>query len=350
MTRAARQLLRVGAVGAVGAAMGAVLTLGALAFARSDEEATKVRAEPDAGVASAFVVRARRGEVLAPGVEDIESMCALLTSCERLPIPRALVPPDFQACTRKMADDLTSASAVGFSLTMRECGLTSSSCASLRSCALHGARRDACRGRGRQGAVGFCDVEGRALTCWHDEVMAVRDCRRGGENCTAENGEARCSLGPCDADASVGAPRCSASGTHVMRCESGRWVSLDCLAFGLACRTAPDGTASCATNGPPCSGANRCEGEVAIRCFNHREVRVDCAAAGLSCNGAPDAATVGACTAPPPPTPACTPDEKARCEGATIRYCYAGTARSYSCKALGFRSCELGKDGVRCAS
>ncbi|MDP9033209.1 MAG: hypothetical protein M3O50_00240, partial [Myxococcota bacterium] len=62
---------------------------------------------------------------------------------------------------------------------------------------------------------------------------------------------------------------------------------------------------------------------------------------------------VGACTAPlapPQRAPACNPDDKARCEGAVIHYCYAGTERSYSCKALGFRSCELGKNGVRCAS
>src|SRR5579864_2990510 len=111
-----------------------------------------------------FVAAARRGEVAVPSVDEIEHMCALLTSCDKLPIPSTLFPSDFQACVTKMTEEMASPSAVLFSLTMRECALKADSCASLRDCALHGASADACKGRGRQGVVGFCDVEGRALT------------------------------------------------------------------------------------------------------------------------------------------------------------------------------------------
>jgi hypothetical protein len=58
---------------------------------------------------------------------------------------------------------------------------------------------------------------------------------------------------------------------------------------------------------------------------------------------------VGACLAPPPPVTACDPGDKARCDGANIRYCYAGRTRSYFCKAFGFNKCETGKAGVHCA-
>ncbi len=346
MTREASQWVPAAWGRAAGVASG---ILAVLACAGSSEEsANALPGSGDAGSASPFVVRARRGEVAAPSLDDVESMCALLTSCESLPIPRALVPSDFQACTKKMTEELTSPAAVSFSLTMRECGLTSSSCAGLRACALHGARADACRGRGGQGVVGFCDVEGRALTCWHDEVMAVRDCPRGGEQCVADDGRAKCTLGSC-ADVS-GKARCSASGAHLVRCEKGKLVSLDCVAFGLGCTTAPDGTAGCATSGAVCDNVKRCEKDVAVTCLNGHEVKVDCSSGGLSCSGPPGAVPVGACVAPPPRTHACRPDDKPTCDGETIKYCNAGSSRSYSCKALGFRACESDKDGVRCGS
>src|SRR5262249_55016992 len=138
----------------------------------------------DAAVSpSPLVAQARRGLVAAPRVEDVEPMCALLTSCDRLPIPSSLFPADFQGCVNKMTEELASPAAVKFSLTMRECGLRANSCATLRACALRGASPDACKGRGRQGVVGLCDIDGRALSCWHDEVLAVRDCTRGDEQC-----------------------------------------------------------------------------------------------------------------------------------------------------------------------
>jgi hypothetical protein len=307
---------------------------------------------PDAGAASSFVAHSLRGEVIPPDLNDVEGMCALLTSCERLPLPPSLIPADFLACVKKMTDEMTSATAVNFSLTMRECGLHSASCANLRGCVLRGASPDACGGRGKQTLVGSCDVDGRAVTCWHEQIVAVRDCPRGGEQCIVVDGQATCTLGPCPGTIKEGdKPRCSGVGSHLLHCEKGKLASLDCAAFGLKCATAADGTAGCSTSGPPCSGeAKRCDGNVAVGCFNGHEVRIDCPSAGLTCRSAAGAPQVGACVAPPPPvTDACNPGDKGRCEDGNIKYCFGGTPRSFSCKAAGFARCETGKNGVRCA-
>jgi hypothetical protein len=308
---------------------------------------------------SPFVARARQGEVAVPTAEEVERMCALLTSCDKVAIPPALFPADFQGCVKRMSDEMTSPGAVNFSLTMRECGLRADSCASFRACALHGASPDACKGRGKQAVVGFCDVDGRALTCWHDDVLAVRDCNRGGEQCVVVDGEAACTLGPCPPGVKEGdKSSCSVSGTHSIRCEKGKLASLDCTAFGLKCTTALDGSSGCATGGPPCRGKEerRCDGNVAVGCIHGHEVRVDCAAAGLVCAQASGqvsgVAPVGACAAPPALSGPCDVADKARCDetGTAIQYCYAGRSRSYSCKALGFRKCDPGKNGARCSS
>jgi len=308
-------------------------------------------AASDAGVLSTFVSHAQRGEVAPPDLDDVEHMCALLTSCDRLPIPPNLVPSDFKDCVKHFAEEMTSFAAVNFSLTMRECGLQSNSCAALRQCALRGAATDACAGRGKSGVVGLCDVDGRAITCWHEQPLAVRDCQRGGEQCIVSGGDARCTLGPCPATIRDGdKPQCSASGTHKLQCEKGKLASLDCAAFGLKCTVGSDGAAGCATSGPSCTtNAKRCEGSTAVGCINGHEVRVDCGGAGLGCPSAPGATSVGACVAAPPPLGACDPNDKPRCDGASIKYCYAGRSRSYFCKALGFNRCENGKSGVHCA-
>jgi hypothetical protein len=330
------------------AAIGVLL---GLACAGSSEGRADGAGGTDAGALSTFVTRAQRGEVAPPDLDDVEHMCALLTSCERLPIPPNLIPTDFAACVRHFTNEMTSAAAINFSLTMRECGLQASSCSSLRSCALHGADPDSCSGRGKSNVVGFCDVSGRAITCWHEQPLAVRDCQRGGEQCVVAAGEAKCTLGPCPASIKDGdRPQCSASGTHKLQCEKGKLMSLDCAAFGLQCATAADGTVGCATTAAACAGtAKRCDGTTAVECVNGHEVHVDCAGAGLGCSAAPGSTPVGACTAAPPPTGACDPNEKARCDGANVRYCYAGRPRSYFCKALGFNRCDGSKGGVRCA-
>jgi len=341
-------------LGPTGAALaGAVVTI---VCAASGERAagagpgpTVPAIAPDGGAISSFVAHAQRGEVIPPDLGDVEHMCALLTGCEKLPIPPSLIPSDFPACVAKMAEEMTSPTAVNFSLMMRECGLQSNSCSGLRACVLRGASPDACSGRGKQGVVGFCDVDGRALTCWHEQVLAVRDCPRGGEQCLVVDGQATCTLGACPAGMQEGdKPRCSASGTHTLRCEKGKVASLDCMAFGLKCTASADGAAACATGGPPCaSTARRCDGAVAVGCVNGHEVRVDCASAGLVCATSDAGTPVGAC-AEPVPSAACDPRAKAKCSGASIDYCFAGRSRSYFCKALGFGRCDGGPGGARC--
>ena len=210
---------------------------------------------PDGGVLSSFVSRAQRGEVAPPDLDEVEHMCALLISCDRLPIPPGLVPSDFQACVKHFTEEMTSATAIQFSLTLRECGLQANSCQGLRACALHGADPAACNGRGKTDRAGVCDVDGRAITCVHEQMVAVRDCGRGGEQCVIAGGEAKCTLGPCPANIKDGdKPICSQSGTHKLQCEKGKLVSLDCAAFGLKCTTGSDGTAACATAGAACAG------------------------------------------------------------------------------------------------
>jgi len=352
-----RTKLRFGA--AVGAGIGALVSIGAL----SSTETIAQGAGPggdvvfaagptgaDGGALSTYVAHAQRGEVVPPDLDDVEHMCALLTSCPNLPIPASMIPADFQSCVKKFTDEMASPAAIGVSLTIRECGLQSNSCASLRSCALRGANPDVCQGRGGRAVVGFCDVDGRAITCWNNGVLQVRDCTRGGEQCIVAGGNATCTLGPCGTIKDGDKPQCSASGTHKLQCEKGKLVSFDCATFGLHCTTAPDGTAGCATSGNTCSGtAKRCDGTTAVGCYNGHEVRVDCAAGGMTCNPAPGSTPVGACVSAPPPVGGCDPSEKARCDGANIKYCFAGKQRSYFCKALGFSKCDGGKNGVRCA-
>jgi hypothetical protein len=346
--------LAVGLACATGAQAGGVDHPGAVAAGPPSPPSAApglAAASPDAGGLSTFVTNAQRNQVVPPDLGEVERMCALMTSCDRLPIPPSLVPEDFAACVKKMSDEMTSATAIGFSLTLRECGLQSDTCASLRGCAMRGANGEACNGRGKQGVVGFCDVDGRALTCWHEQTLAVRDCPRGGEQCLVVGGQATCTLGPCPATIAEGdKPRCSGSGTHLLHCEKGKLASLDCAAFGLKCSVAGDGTAACATSGPACTaGAARCDGNVSVTCYNGHEVRVDCAAAGLACNqNASAAAVVGACAAVPPATGACDPNEKPRCDDASIKYCAAGRPRSYSCKGAGFGRCDASRNGIRC--
>ncbi len=343
------------AIGALGMGLGVAVALATSAspsIAGGAAAAGSASPAPDAGALSSIAARAQKSEVAPPELGQVERMCALLTSCDDLPIPPSLVPEDFAGCVKKMTEELSSPTAISFSLTLRECGLQSESCSSLRACAMHGAAPGACAGRGKQAVVGFCDVDGRALTCWHEQMLAVRDCPRGGEQCLVVGGQATCTLGACPATIAEGdKPRCSGSGTHLLHCEKGKLASLDCAAFGLKCAAGADGAAGCATAGPPCpAGAARCEGSVSVGCVYGHEVRVDCAAGGLGCSNAPGAgAAVGACVAAPPAGGACDPNEKAQCEDGAIRYCAAGRPRSYSCKAVGFGRCDASKGVIRCA-
>lgn len=293
------------------------------------------------------------GRVVVPDLEDVEHMCALLTSCENLPLPTNAVPKDFAACVRTMYAELASPSAVAFSLTLRECGLSSNSCGAFRTCALRGVRPDICAGRGKAGPVDTCDEAGRAVTCNAERVALVRDCPRGGEQCVVRDGKATCALGACAADAPAS---CSPSGTRILECKKGKLGSLDCGAFGLRCVSTVDGP-QCATLGASCrEGTVRCDGRDAIGCFHGREVRVGCGARGMSCadgasadghrEGASNVA--GVCAVAAPGKAACDPASPARCDGGTIRYCAWGTPRSYLCKSMGLTRCAADDKGVTC--
>ncbi len=336
------------AVGAMVMAVG--VTAGAQASGGARDATSGAGA--DAGVPS-YIASAGRGQVTPPDVEDVEHMCALLTSCDKLPFPPQMLPTSLQACVASMSGDLSSPNAVKFSLTIRECGLRANSCSELRSCALRGAKPEVCNGRGKSSTVGICDLDGRAISCWHEQVLGVRDCPRGGEQCVVRDGNASCALGPCTGENKEGTPpSCSASGTRILQCDHGKLQSLDCGAFGLRC-VVENGQAGCAPSTPACtSTAKRCEGNVSVGCVHGHEVRVDCGAAGLACSATPGAKEVGACVSPAPAQAAdrCDPKDNARCEGATIKYCSAGKKRSYFCKALGFDKCVNDAKGARCSN
>ena len=280
-------------------------------------------------------------------------MCALLTSCERLPLPAGLVPKDFTSCTRALYGELASGAAVAFSLTLRDCGLRASSCGELRSCALRGASTDVCAGRGKAGPVDMCDGDGRAITCNAERVSLVRDCPRGGEQCIVRDGKAVCALGSCDKDSP---PTCSPSGTRVLECSKGKLLSHDCGAFGLRCVTGARGP-ECATAAGSCvEGTVRCEATTAVACWHGHDVRIDCAARGLACGagtgsldaGGATVTPVGACAAIAPAKGACDPSAPAKCDGATLRWCAWGQPRGYLCKSVGLSRCVADDRGARC--
>lgn len=289
-------------------------------------------------------------------------MCALLTSCDKLPLPTGIVPRDFVGCTRALYAELASAASVSFSLTLRDCGLRASSCGELRACALRGARAEVCAGRGKTGAVDMCDGDGRAITCTAERVTMVRDCPRGGEQCVVQDGHAVCALGSCEKDA---APACSASGTRVLECKKGKLLSLDCAAFGLKCSPSPDGP-KCATQAATChEGTTRCEGATAVACFHGHEVRIDCGARGLACGagtaaldaGGGSISPVGACAVVAPAASsaaaasasACDASAPPKCDGATLKWCAWGQSRGYLCKSVGLQRCVVDEKGGRCA-
>jgi hypothetical protein len=337
----------VGAAGGVG--IGIVIALACAGSAETVADGAGPTTS-DGGLAT-FVTHAMKGEYVPPDLDDVEHMCALLTGCDKPPTPTNYIPPDFPSCVKRYTEELTSAGGISSSLTMRECALQANSCSSLRTCALRGANPDACNGRGKQGPVGFCDVDGRALTCLQSQIVGVRDCSRGKEECLVRDGQATCTLGPCGADIKDGdKPRCSGSATHLLHCEKGKLASFDCAAFGLKCQTGTDGTSACATQGPACSGAaKRCEGNTSVGCFNGHEVRVDCAAAGLVCAPTPGGTPVGGCVSPPLPLGGCDSSQAPRCDGANIKYCASGKPRSHFCKATGFNKCDASHGGPHCA-
>ncbi len=306
------------------------------------------KSSADAGV-PAYITQAAQGLVTPPDVEDVEHMCALLSSCQRLPLPPGVQISSVPTCVQTLMGELTKPETLKFSLLIRECGLRSNSCNELRKCMLWGASEDVCKDRGKNGPAGRCDDEGRAINCSHEQVVGVRDCPRGGEQCVVREGQASCVLGPCTGENKEGtAPSCSASGTRILQCDHGKLTSFDCAAFGLKCSVL-EGKVGCAPPTPACTGTSKhCDGTVSVGCLHGHEVRVDCGSAGLTCNATPGAIPVGACMAPVPETDKCDPKDPGRCDGGTIRYCFAGKKRSYFCKSLGFNLCVKDGAALRC--
>jgi len=317
--------------GSVFGAMAVFTAVAAVATRSGTAEAQQHGGSSDGGL-PAYIVAAGQGLVTPPDVEDVEHMCALLTSCPGLPFPPSMQMVSVPGCVQLMMNQLTSPDAVKFSLTVRECGLRANSCGELRTCTMRGAATDVCDDRGKNGPAGRCDDEGRAINCSHEKVVGVRDCPRGGEQCVVRDGQASCVLGPCSSENKEGAAwACSASGMRVLQCDHGKLESLDCAAMGLRC-TVSDGHAGCSTTTQSCTGTSKhCDGNVSVGCMHGHEVRVDCGAAGLTCNSGPGAVAVGACVDPPPSSPGekCDPKDPPRCDGASIKYCFAGRKRSY---------------------
>ena len=303
-----------------------------------------VLAAVEGGVAPA-VALAGQGLVVPPSVEDIEEMCALLLGCPDVP----LVAPkrDHAECVNAVQAALSSPDALKFSIPLRECGLQSNSCKELRECALRGANPDVCKGRGKGKAIGFCDNDGRAVTCFNEKLVQVRECPRYGEQCSARDGNATCTLGDCPTDVPAdGTPVCSGNGLKIFSCDRGKLVSLDCSAFGLGC-VKDDGKPTCApTASAACTGKGpgQCAGSDHVSCASGHEVHVQCGKAGMSCAGTPSATSVGVCAAPASDAGTCDPKAPARCVNNHIEYCVGGHPRSYFCKALGFSRCG-GKPG-----
>src|SRR4051794_15114024 len=93
-------------VAAVGAALALALVGRALA---AGSAAAAARAAGNAGPPPQV-------RVVPADLEDVEHMCALLTACDKLPLPAGLVPHDFVGCTRALHAELASPAAVTFSL------------------------------------------------------------------------------------------------------------------------------------------------------------------------------------------------------------------------------------------
>jgi hypothetical protein len=279
--------------------------------------------------------------VTPPAMDDLQTLCALLSGCQGLPIAASALSDDFGACMKRYGATLASPASLGVSLSVRECGMRANSCAGFRDCLLRGVKPESCAGRGKSGPVGMCDPDGRAVVCAKEKVAAVRDCPRGGEHCRVRNGEAVCVLDRCD-EAEGDKGKCLGSKKTV--CDKGLLVSVDCGVLEMACEEGPEG-AACVPHGAACT-SDRCAGTTAIGCFAGKEVAVDCAKAGLTCNEG--SGVLGRCQRAASDPPAC-PADGFRCEGAAIKGCFAGSTVAFQCAGVGLKRCEAAGKSVRCA-
>ena len=302
----------------------------ALSFSASSAPAAEAEAE------------AEIHRVSPPVLDDVTSLCALLSGCTNQPVSPSVLADDFASCVKRYAPALGSPAFLGVPLSVRECGLHATSCSVLRDCLLRGVKAEACVGRGKSGSSGMCDTDGRAVICAKEKVLAVRDCPRGGEHCRVRDGEAVCVLDRCT-EADGAKPKCL--GSKKVGCDKGFLVSVDCAVLDLVCEEGAEG-AACVPKGAVCK-QDRCLGDTAVGCFAGKEVGIDCAKAGQTC--VERAGAFGRCKPPKSDAgPLCGVDGF-RCEGAIIKGCYGATPISFPCGAVGLKRCETFAKGVRCA-
>jgi hypothetical protein len=315
----------------------------------------------DGGVAggSLYLAKAASGAVLPPSIDDAEAFCALALACKDVPFfPPA---PDFAGCVKALMENLSSPAALNASVTIRECGLSATSCKNLRACLLKGADPKICDGFAMNSdePVGKCDVDARAVTCFRGRVLGVRNCGLADELCVVKNGKSDCALaGACP----VGAKEeWTCAGSRMVKCQDGKFLSVDCKVLNLTCNSYTDASGKaqvgCAPPTPTACKATStttCNGKTAVGCVNGKEVKVDCGEVGMTCADpkAPTDRTVGACelAAATDPKLQCDPKKfETRCDGASMVYCIAGQVRKYPCKSIGATKCVMEKgSGPRC--
>ncbi len=129
MSRARKAVGAAGTVGGLG--LGLLLTLVCAAAGTDRGPACRRRGSERSGRGRDAVVlrRARpEGRGRAPRHRRRRAHVRAAHVVRQAGPPVRLDPPDFQSCVKKFTEDLTSPSAVNFSLTIRECGLQSNSC------------------------------------------------------------------------------------------------------------------------------------------------------------------------------------------------------------------------------
>ncbi len=344
-----------------GLAMGA-MALGLLVGPMSTVEAAGPDAGPagaDAGAApmSPYLIKAGQGTVLPPSVDDAEAFCALVLGCADISMyPPA---PDFGGCVNALMNQLTGPDALTQSLAIRECGLRATSCKGLRACALKGADPGICKDVAMDGkdSVGKCDLDARAVQCWRGKVLGVRNCGLANEICVAKGGKAECALMGACPDSIKDKPDWTCAGSRMVKCDGGKFLSVDCSILNLNCVLDPKGVAACAaSSGKACTSKDiTCAaGDVATGCVAGKQVTVACADQGMKCADPKKPATdstVGVCEMPPGDKTCDSKTFKSTCKGSGVEYCSHGSTRVFQCKTIGATKCVMDKaTGPRCTA
>ena len=188
-----------------------------------------------------------------------------------------------------------------------------------------------------------------AVRCGFGEPYMV-DCGARGATCKLYSGADKSSFWPCElpADTPCAADKTwHCQGDKLVYCAgSDRWGE-DCGARGMRC-VKSGSSAGCTSLAKPCTGAKRCEGDVAVSCTSWgAELRLDCGLGGGNCKD-------GRCV-----TIGC--DDQAyescrvRCVDEThLRTCLYGEYGNWGghpliidCTAYGFERCVLEKSSTR---